>query len=75
MRSTFKRGPGDEALTLAEAPVQAQSGCPFTEVLPPNIAWLCWETVLARSLFRHREARLRSFARGNYLAFGPRLNK
>ena len=55
MRSMSKRRPGEEALTLAEALVQARSGCPATGVQPPNIAGLCEETALARSPLRRLE--------------------
>ena len=51
---------------------------PFGAVALRSFRLVCGletETALARSIFRHREARWRSFARGNYSAVGPRLNK
>jgi len=61
MRSMSERGPGEEALTLAEALVQARSGCPATGVLPPDIAGLCEERAPARSPLRRREMGLLGF--------------
>ena len=55
MRSMSERGPGEEALTLAEALVQARSGCPATGVQPRNMAGLCEETAPARSPLRRLE--------------------
>lgn len=55
IKSRFERGPGEEALTLAEALVQVRSGCPATGVQPPDIAGPCEETAPTRSPVRHWE--------------------